>query len=281
MWRALVAFVVAVNIPLASAGVFGATENGVTNLVDQEKKDAKKEAEIGKLHRKFQDKLLLEMKQNRDKIAAIQTEVQGGNYRQAELLSDLQVENTKFNASYMALRGVRTAATTIEMEIEGGDFSHAKELAQLAKTLKLGVSSNNRAPLLTPINRTIWASACAKLGQWDINSCGGWSIATLEDTGDVPKAYSDSIKRNSRAYQRQHKAEFVAPRIPMEDKLTLRGDGSGGVFCYGIVMSPPEPTFGEASDVASHCDGSMWFSNFSDPARNIKKVIFGPMSVPR
>jgi hypothetical protein len=46
-----------------------------------------------------------------------------------------------------------------------------------------------------------------------------------------------------------------------------------------VVLNPPEPAFPEARRIAQHCDGYMFFSNFNDPARDIKQVFNGSMKV--
>jgi hypothetical protein len=101
--------------------------------------------------------------------------------------------------------------------------------------------------------------------------CGGWSPSEWGDTAR-PKWHKQQLKEMLSNHNRP------TPKIPMETKLVK---SNGGIFCYGVVTNPPEPTFDLAREVASGCDGYMFFSNFSDPARDIKKVVFGPMTVLR
>lgn len=129
-----------------------------------------------------------------------------------------------------------------------------------------------------------WASKCAELEEWDQKKCGGWAPHELKEAGgDVPESYKQSVIRYSTP-----NPEVDTDILPHEKKLLARPDtiapwsgrGKGGIFCYAIVVNPPEPTFDMLRKLTSECDGYLFFSNFSDPARDIKKVIFGPLRVP-
>jgi hypothetical protein len=102
-----------------------------------------------------------------------------------------------------------------------------------------------------------------------MDECGGWSA---EDWNQF-KRYKIALAATARASMRNSSS----PRIHMEDKLAKHSHG--GLFCFSVVMNPPEPTFDLARGVTAQCDGYLFFSNFSDTVRDIKQVVFGPMSV--
>jgi hypothetical protein len=113
-----------------------------------------------------------------------------------------------------------------------------------------------------------------------LEECGGWSRremsrphASYEPKMDFEgKDFEHPIWYKHRLREVIRTRNASSPRIPREDILAR---SNGGVFCYAVVTNPPEPTFELAREVASKCDGYLFFSNFSDASRDIKQVIHG------
>ena len=103
---------------------------------------------------------------------------------------------------------------------------------------------------------------CAKLEEWQQESCGGWSLDDIKEKGGkLPQSYQNALLREQ--------LPVGAPEDLKEGK---------GVFCCkfwvcfqhynttlfkdSMVMNPPEPTFDYVRKIALKCDGYMFFSNF-------------------
>ncbi len=52
------------------------------------------------------------------------------------------------------------------------------------------------------------------------------------------------------------------------------------LFCYAVLMNPPEPTFPQVLEAVRQCDGFMFFSNFADDEKHVEALIKGDMKVP-
>jgi hypothetical protein len=114
-----------------------------------------------------------------------------------------------------------------------------------------------------------WVKKCAALKNWDAKTCGGWSPREMRR--GIPKVYLTALNT-----AREISSTKTSAPIPIEMKIMAHPDVKP-LFCYGMVRDPPEPTFEHVRKVISQCDGYMFFSNFSDPKRDIKQVVWGTM----
>jgi len=61
--------------------------------------------------------------------------------------------------------------------------------------------------------------------------------------------------------------------------VNANSGGKDSLFCYAVVMNPPEPTFELVEASLKRCDGYLFFSNFSDPSHRVKGIIHDEMKV--
>ncbi|GAB5356291.1 hypothetical protein AAMO2058_000278100 [Amorphochlora amoebiformis] len=126
-------------------------------------------------------------------------------------------------------------------------------------------------------------------GNVRVSAAGGGNIANVPPLSHslekTPKLASpDALIEQAEATPLVVQAKPAAPAVEKAKSSTVvqkndEEEGERVLFCYGVVMNPPEKTLPMLTEMVQGCDGYEFYSNFSDPSRKIVKVIPDAMKV--
>ena len=147
------------------------------------------------------------------------------------------------------LKPLKPPPPVLRMETQQADVEaaveeklKAQELGKEDTKLELELEPVDLPEPMPGLDNKQWTKQCKEAGEWGTEKCGGWSQRDMRTVAgeccDIPADYKSAVD----LFRAPPPAEKETP-IPMEAKLAAREDGAGGIFCYGMVMNPPEETF--------------------------------------